>query len=428
MKHRKYLLLVAIIVLLFTLSGFTDGNTYLVCPHRLVSEPAYESSHPHNQYVVCNSCGERIYTGSHLTKPHGNGTGGTCSKCGIHTYIGRTCTNNGVCSCGATIAPSSHILESVQYSNATHPHAYYRYCSVCNAKVYTSGYATKNHGDGTWGSGTCPDCGTHTYTGQSCTSVGSCVCGATTPALNHTLEDVVYSDATHPHAKYKFCTVCWHRVYIGGYVVKNHGDGTFGSGTCPDCGEHTYHSGISALSHPHQIDWSCSCGDYYHTYALDEVCNICKSDLRIANNTESRAQTFRYTAGDLIDCVVFTTLTCYVDYYNEYNDPSKISIIDYGYPVFASYHSYVNAYTEEDLVYLLPMTYYVPFSVDYYNSTGQLITSQKMIPHGPNYVLNSTPIFTLYNKPAYTSTFALFWLDESTSSVTIPITTYFDYS
>lgn len=56
--------------------------------------------------------------------------------------------------------------------------------------------------------------------------------------------------------------------------------------------------------------------------------------------------------------------------------------------------------------------------------------NNRALPHGPTVVYNSTPpsIFTLDQKPAYTQTYAFFWLDESVSSVTIPITTYFDYS
>ena len=122
-------------------------------------------------------------------------------------------------------------------------------------------------------------------------------------------------------------------------------------------------------------------------------------------------------------------LLSYADKHNnEYNNPSKTSIIDYGYPVFASYHSYVKAYTELDLVYMLPILYYIPQSVDYYSENGELLAVQEMMPYGPDSVLNPgvPEIFTLNQNPLCTSTFALFWLDESVSHVAIPIVTYFD--
>ena len=80
--------------------------------------------------------------------------------------------------------------------------------------------------------------------------------------------------------------------------------------------------------------------------------------------------------------------------------------------------------------YQLPMTYYVPNSVQYYDYSGNLIYSQSMTWSGPDLVYNTNPseIFSLSTKPAYTTASALFWLDESVSAVNIPITTYFDYS
>ena len=73
-----------------------------------------------------------------------------------------------------SLAACSHSSLGTQYCDADHPHAYYKTCKSCGQKVYTGGYATKAHGDGSRGSGTCPSCGTHSY-------------GTT------------YSEATHPH-------------------------------------------------------------------------------------------------------------------------------------------------------------------------------------------------------------------------------------
>ncbi len=97
-----------------------------------------------------------------------------------------------------------------------------------------------NHGDGSWGSGTCPQCGDHEYTGQSCTTGGTCVCGATAPALGHNLYGVTVSFDNHPHCYYKDCSRCGEHVYTGGHGERPHGDGT--GATCKDCGEHSYYT------------------------------------------------------------------------------------------------------------------------------------------------------------------------------------------
>ena len=55
----------------------------------------------------------------------------------------------------------SHSLLGARYCDGAHPHAYFCYCQSCGEKVYVGGYATKQHGSGEWGSGTCPSCGSH---------------------------------------------------------------------------------------------------------------------------------------------------------------------------------------------------------------------------------------------------------------------------
>ena len=158
-----------------------------------------------------------------------------------------------LCYPNGAFAACSHSSLGPLYSEAAHPHAYYRTCSLCNTKVYTGSYATKQHGNGAWGSGTCPSCGTHTFIGQSCTTSGTCACGATQPPFGHSFGPL-YSEAAHPHAYYKTCSRCNSKTYTGGYETKQHGNGAWGSGTCPDCGTHTF-IGATCTS-----GGTCSCG------------------------------------------------------------------------------------------------------------------------------------------------------------------------
>ena len=76
----------------------------------------------------------------------------------------------------------------VEVAHSSRGHANYNECNSCHYVQYLGTYTTKSHGAGGYGSGTCPDCGSHTWVLQSqqastCTSNGyrsySCACGQT---------------------------------------------------------------------------------------------------------------------------------------------------------------------------------------------------------------------------------------------------------
>ncbi len=76
----------------------------------------------------------------------------------------------------------------VEVAHSSRGHANYNECNSCHYVQYLGTYTTKSHGSGAYGSGTCPDCGSHTWALQSqqaatCTSNGyrsySCACGQT---------------------------------------------------------------------------------------------------------------------------------------------------------------------------------------------------------------------------------------------------------
>ena len=76
----------------------------------------------------------------------------------------------------------------VEVAHSSRGHANYNECYLCHYVQYLGTYTTKSHGSGAYGSGTCPDCGSHTWVLQSqqastCTSNGyrsySCACGQT---------------------------------------------------------------------------------------------------------------------------------------------------------------------------------------------------------------------------------------------------------
>ena len=76
----------------------------------------------------------------------------------------------------------------VEVAHSSRGHANYNECNSCHYVQYLGTYTTKSHGSGAYGSGTCPDCGSHTWVLQNvqdatCTSNGyrsySCACGQT---------------------------------------------------------------------------------------------------------------------------------------------------------------------------------------------------------------------------------------------------------
>ena len=89
--------------------------------------------------------------------------------------------------------------------------------------------------------GACPSCGKQslqgTYVAQSHTSRG--------------------------HAEYYECYLCHYTKYLGSYVYKNHGSGSFGSWTCPSCGSHSwvldYESDATCTRNGYR-EYSCDCG------------------------------------------------------------------------------------------------------------------------------------------------------------------------
>ena len=89
--------------------------------------------------------------------------------------------------------------------------------------------------------GNCPSCGKYslqgTYVSQSHTSRG--------------------------HAEYYECYLCHYTKNLGTYVYKDHGSGSYGSWTCPDCGSHTWvleYENDATCTRNGYREYSCACG------------------------------------------------------------------------------------------------------------------------------------------------------------------------
>ena len=74
-----------------------------------------------------------------------------------------------------------------------------------------------------------------------------------------------YVEQTHTsrgHQEYYECYKCHYVKNLGTYVYKDHGDGSYGSWTCPSCGSHTwvldYQSDATCTSNGYR-SYSCAC-------------------------------------------------------------------------------------------------------------------------------------------------------------------------
>ena len=89
--------------------------------------------------------------------------------------------------------------------------------------------------------GNCPSCGKYSFQG--------------------TYVEVAHS--SRGHANYNECYACHYVQYLGTYTYKSHGAGAYGSGTCPDCGSHTWilqnEQAATCTSNGYR-NYSCACG------------------------------------------------------------------------------------------------------------------------------------------------------------------------
>ena len=106
--------------------------------------------------------------------------------------------------------------------------------------------------------------GTMSTPGVSVTSTGSIIgncpsCGKY--AFQGTYVEVAHS--SRGHANYNECNSCHYVQYLGTYTTKSHGSGAYGSGTCPDCGSHTWvlqsQQAATCTSNGYR-SYSCACG------------------------------------------------------------------------------------------------------------------------------------------------------------------------
>lgn len=236
-----------------------------------------------------------------------------------------------------------------------------------------------------------------------------------------------YSEASHPHEYYRNCKDCGKKIYVGGHATKAHGSGEWGSGTCPQCGAHSYRMNtVGSSQHPHQISYSCDCGDSYNEYLISGMCSQCRVGSSVATGTSSKEGTFLYADGELYVGAhpILVPIKLYVDYSNTYKNMISMT---YDYPPFASFQSVVSTRVEAGTPFAPTINTGASFKVDYYGSNGRLIETQPM-EIGPDVVTavsKAGTVFSLLDYPAYAVAYGVCNIEQG-GNLSHEVKTYFD--
>ena len=177
--------------------------------------------------------------------------------------------SSGTMSAGASVQSTGTIIGNcpscgkysfqgvyVEVAHSSRGHANYNECNACHYVQYLGTYTTKSHGSGAYGSGTCPDCGSHTWVLQSqqaatCTSNGyrsySCACG-------QTKSETIYSSGhSYSYGSWEQYSSSQHRR----------------TGTCRNCGATDYDYASHSMSYG---SWSNSSSSQHSRTATCRTC------------------------------------------------------------------------------------------------------------------------------------------------------------
>ena len=153
----------------------------------------------------------------------------------------------------------------VEVAHSSRGHANYNECNSCHYVQYLGTYTTKSHGSGAYGSGTCPDCGSHTWVLQSqqaatCTSNGyrsySCACGQTKS------ETIYASGHSYSYGSWEQYSSSQHRR----------------EAYCRNCGDSDYEYASHSMSYG---SWSNSSSSQHSRTASCRTCGYSTTDYGI---------------------------------------------------------------------------------------------------------------------------------------------------
>ena len=197
---------------------------------------------------------------------HQNADAGSAATSGIKKAPGVSVQSTGSIigncpSCGKYSFQGTY----VEVAHSSRGHANYNECNSCHYVQYLGTYTTKSHGSGAYGSGTCPDCGSHTWVLQSqqaatCTSNGyrsySCACG-------QTKNETIYATG------HSYSYGSWEQ-----YSASQHRREAY----CRNCGDSDYEYASHSMSYG---SWSNSSSSQHSRTASCRTCGYSTTDYGI---------------------------------------------------------------------------------------------------------------------------------------------------
>ena len=157
-----------------------------------------------------------------------------------------------------------YIAYIIGYPEATVPFYTYDWAaSNRSSRYFYDLYGVYSNADGA--ASTLADSGIMKAPAKAVSRASTGIVGTCPSCKQYSLQGT-YVSTTHTsrgHAEYYECYKCHYTKNLGTYVYKDHGSGSYGSWTCPDCGSHSwvldYESDATCTRNGYR-EYSCDCG------------------------------------------------------------------------------------------------------------------------------------------------------------------------
>ena len=157
-----------------------------------------------------------------------------------------------------------YIAYIIGYPEATVPFYTYDWAASNRSNRYFYDlYGVYSNADGA--ASTLADSGTMKAPAKAVSRASTGIVGTCPSCKQYSLQGT-YVSTTHTsrgHAEYYECYKCHYTKNLGTYVYKDHGSGSYGSWTCPNCGSHTWvldYENDATCTRNGYREYSCDCG------------------------------------------------------------------------------------------------------------------------------------------------------------------------
>ena len=157
-----------------------------------------------------------------------------------------------------------YIAYIIGYPEATVPFYTYDWAaSNRSSRYFYDLYGVYSNADGA--ASTVADSGIMKAPARAATRASTGIVGTCPSCKQYSLQGT-YVEQTHTsrgHQQYYECYKCHYVQNLGTYVYKDHGSGSYGSWTCPDCGSHTWvldYENDATCTRNGYREYSCDCG------------------------------------------------------------------------------------------------------------------------------------------------------------------------